>query len=302
MAMDEKKRQRISFFGSIGFHIIVALIIGLTGLLSFTSLNKSDIFEVTPVADSGGGDDGSDGGASSSGGKENSSPKQVANSEQQAFTPEQIGSDAILEHSDTSPTKVTYDQLEQLQKTIPTDDENQKPVITPRPALDVKARLKNEGNGNNANSADSNSTGNGNNGDGNSNGNGTNGNGNGNSGGNGKGSGNGSGGNGNGSDMGEATNEVVNNPAQPPIPTRRVQPDYPSSARAAGISGTVRIRFLIGKDGSVESATISSSSGNADLDQAALNAAYGWRFIPAKDNLGRAVRCYAGVPITFDIR
>lgn len=293
MAMDEKKRQRISIIGSISFHIIVALFVGLTGLLSFTSLENSDIFEVTAVADSGGESGGSEG---SSGGESSAAPEPVANSAQQAFTPEQIGSDAILEHSDTSPTKVTYEQLEQLQQTAPENDEKQTPVVSPRPALAVKIDANGNGNGQNTKS---NSEGNGNsnnsNADGNGNGN-SHGDGNGNSDGNGNGGGEG------GNDTGEATNEIVHNPAQPPSVISRAQPDYPSSARKAGIEGTVRIRFLVGKDGSVESASVSASSGNAELDQAALNAAYGWRFNPAKDEQGRPVRCYVNGPITFSLR
>lgn len=297
MAMDEKKRQRISFFGAIGFHIIAALIIGLSGFLSYTSLQNSDIFEVTAVSDSSSGDSGDNGGeagGSSSSSPEEQQPQQVANSEQQAFTPEQIGADAILEHSDTSPTKVTYDQLEQLQQAMPTDDASeQAPVVAPRPAL--ATNTNSTGNGNGGENSNSTDKGNGN-GNGNSTGNGNSDKGNG-------GNGNGGNGNGNGGDMGgEATNEVVNNPAQPPVPTHRAQPNYPSSARDAGIQGTVRIRFLIGKDGHVESASVAASSGNAALDQAAVDAAYRWRFSPAKDDQGRPVRCYASGPITFSLR
>ena len=72
--------------------------------------------------------------------------------------------------------------------------------------------------------------------------------------------------------------------------------------RDNGIEGTAVVRFLIGKDGGVEDLTLARSSGNGSLDQAALNAARGFRFRPGLDGYGRPVRCYAYQPFAFRLR
>lgn len=95
---------------------------------------------------------------------------------------------------------------------------------------------------------------------------------------------------------------VTASPAVPPRIIKSYQPAYPSAERNAGIEGTVVIRFLIDQNGNVEDVTLINSSGNANLDIAAVSAGYKWRFSPAKNNGGSPVRCYASIPITFKIR
>lgn len=120
----------------------------------------------------------------------------------------------------------------------------------------------------------------------------------------GPGSGSGSGGghgSGHGTGYGEGTG-VTASPAVPPRIIKSYQPSYPFAERNAGIEGTVVIRFLIDQNGNVEDVTLINSSGNANLDSAAISAGYKWRFSPAKNNGGSPVRCYASIPITFKIR
>ena len=118
----------------------------------------------------------------------------------------------------------------------------------------------------------------------------------------GSGGGHGSGhGTGTGSGYGGGTG-VTASPAVPPRIIKSYQPAYPSAERNAGIEGTVVIRFLIDQNGNVEDVTLINSSGNANLDNAAVSAGYKWRFSPAKNNGGSPVRCYASIPITFKIR
>lgn len=95
---------------------------------------------------------------------------------------------------------------------------------------------------------------------------------------------------------------VTSSPAVPPRIIKSYQPPYPSAERNAGVEGTVSIRFLISTDGSVEDVTVTSSSGNANLDNAAVAACRKWRFTAAKNSSGLPVRCYASIPITFKIR
>ncbi len=105
------------------------------------------------------------------------------------------------------------------------------------------------------------------------------------------GSGNGDGvgdGDGSGETMGP---QLLSNPA----------PAYPESCRKANISGTTVVGLTIGTDGSVVSAWVASSSGNDTLDSAAVNAVYGWQFVPAKQN-GVPITCNSQVPVTFNLR
>ncbi len=124
----------------------------------------------------------------------------------------------------------------------------------------------------------------------------------------GPGSGSGSGG-GHGSGHGTGTgsgigpgNGIVSNPAIPPRIIKSVQPVYPMAERNAKIEGTATVRFLINTDGSVEEVIIVASSGNSNLDAAAVNACYKWKFTSARNMAGQNIRCYANMPITFRMR
>lgn len=124
----------------------------------------------------------------------------------------------------------------------------------------------------------------------------------------GPGSGSGSGG-GHGSGHGTGTgsgigpgNGIAANPAIPPRILRSSQPSYPAAERSANIEGTTIIRFLIAKDGSIEDITVVKSSGNSNLDAAAVAACRKWRFSGAKGKSGQPVRCYANIPITFRLK
>ena len=93
--------------------------------------------------------------------------------------------------------------------------------------------------------------------------------------------------------------DAIQAPAVPPRVTRSRMPSYPESCRKSGITGTAVVRFLVGKSGGVESVVLARSSGNGALDQAALNAAGGFRFKPGLDGYGRPIRCYAYQPFAF---
>lgn len=93
--------------------------------------------------------------------------------------------------------------------------------------------------------------------------------------------------------------DAIQAPAVPPRVTRSRMPSYPESCRKGGITGTAVVRFLVGKSGGVESVVLARSSGNGALDQAALNAAGGFRFKPGLDGYGRPIRCYAYQPFAF---
>lgn len=124
----------------------------------------------------------------------------------------------------------------------------------------------------------------------------------------GPGSGSGSGG-GHGSGHGTGTGSgigpgkgIASNPAIPPRIIKSVQPVYPMVERNARIEGTTTVRFLINTDGSVEEVIVVASSGNSNLDAAAVTACYKWKFTSARNMAGQNIRCYANMPITFRMR
>ncbi len=71
-------------------------------------------------------------------------------------------------------------------------------------------------------------------------------------------------------------------------------PEYPSSARATGLRGTVRLRVLIGVDGRVLQAD--SLGGDPVLTEAAADAVKQWMYLPALLN-GKAVEVTSEVDV-----
>ena len=117
----------------------------------------------------------------------------------------------------------------------------------------------------------------------------------------GQGTGHGSGiGSGTGSGAGSG---VGSNTAPPTSPSILSAPDpkYPESARRANVEGTVGVGLVIGSQGSVTSAWVAESSGNAALDQAAVDAVYQWRFAPGTVN-GSPVETQSRVRVNFSLR
>lgn len=84
-------------------------------------------------------------------------------------------------------------------------------------------------------------------------------------------------------------------PGQPPgIP-------YPRRARRRGLEGTVELKFLVTREGSVERVSIVRSSGHEVLDKAAKAAIARWRFSPALRN-GVPVAAWTGRVIRFRLK
>ncbi|NCJ08427.1 TonB family protein [Synechococcales cyanobacterium C] len=72
-----------------------------------------------------------------------------------------------------------------------------------------------------------------------------------------------------------------------------VKPQYPESARRARIEGQPQVNVDINPDGSVRAVTLTRSSGNADIDRAAIEAARQSRFQPVSGG--------ASVPVDYDL-
>ena len=67
---------------------------------------------------------------------------------------------------------------------------------------------------------------------------------------------------------------------EPAVPLRKVQPIYPNAARRRGLTGEVKIRFIVNEHGRVEQAR--AIGGAALLNDAALQAITAWTFTPPK--------------------
>jgi len=78
----------------------------------------------------------------------------------------------------------------------------------------------------------------------------------------------------------------------------RVQPEYPSLARQAGIQGTVLLRAVINREGRIENLQV--LSGHPMLVQAALDAVRQWRYRPYYLN-SEAVEVETRVTVNFTL-
>ena len=79
-------------------------------------------------------------------------------------------------------------------------------------------------------------------------------------------------------------------------------PNYPRSALSRRIEGTVLLQVLVGINGRPLEVTVSQSSGNRELDEAARSQILKrWSFRPAMKN-GQAVQALGLVPIAFNLR
>ena len=93
----------------------------------------------------------------------------------------------------------------------------------------------------------------------------------------------------------------VGDVARPPVLVKQVKPSYPPAARRRGIEGLVRLEAVLDAKGRIEQPVRVLESIPA-LDDAAITALRDWRFAPARDHGGEAVRVILEVPIRFVLR
>ena len=77
--------------------------------------------------------------------------------------------------------------------------------------------------------------------------------------------------------------------------------EYPPNLRDVGIGGQVVVWFYLSETGQVLDSRISESSGQAELDAAALKVAAVFQFTPAM-NRGEPVPVWIQLPITFAVQ
>jgi periplasmic protein TonB len=79
---------------------------------------------------------------------------------------------------------------------------------------------------------------------------------------------------------------------------RNPAPNYPLAARRTGQQGTTTVRVLVTPEGLPARVDLEKSSGSMHLDNAAVEAVKGWRFVPARRGT-EAVEGWVLVPIVF---
>jgi len=79
---------------------------------------------------------------------------------------------------------------------------------------------------------------------------------------------------------------------------RTPPPRYPASALRRGEEGTVMLKVLVTAEGIASTVELEKSSGSATLDNAAREAAKGWRFVPARRGAD-PVEAWVLVPVVF---
>ncbi|MET0379230.1 MAG: energy transducer TonB [Spongiibacteraceae bacterium] len=77
-------------------------------------------------------------------------------------------------------------------------------------------------------------------------------------------------------------------------------PEYPAVALRQGWSGTVQLRVLVKPDGSPGQIAVEKTSGKKALDEAALAAVKGWRFVPAKRG-DTPIEGWVSFPVEFNL-
>ncbi|MEA2031195.1 MAG: TonB family protein [candidate division Zixibacteria bacterium] len=79
---------------------------------------------------------------------------------------------------------------------------------------------------------------------------------------------------------------------------REVTPKYPRLAEKAGITGAVWVKALVDESGNVLKAIVGKSSGTTSLDEAAVKAAYDYKYKPGIQN-NRPIKCWVTYKVDF---
>ena len=101
---------------------------------------------------------------------------------------------------------------------------------------------------------------------------------------------------------GEGTGRDVAAAQRPSVPPKLLSgsaPAYPKELERKGITGSVGLAIVVGANGSVQSVDVTSSSGHAELDQAAITAAYTYSFEPARNIYDEPVACRVNRSFSF---
>ena len=90
-------------------------------------------------------------------------------------------------------------------------------------------------------------------------------------------------------------------PIVPPSVTQQITPVYPQAALDNAQEGQVLLSVYIGDNGQPWKVEVKNSSGNNDLDLAAISALWQWRFSPASQS-GAAIASWFEIPVKFALQ
>jgi TonB family protein len=85
-----------------------------------------------------------------------------------------------------------------------------------------------------------------------------------------------------------------------PEMTYMENPKYPESAKKAGAEGEVWVKAFVNEEGAVTEAVVAETSGDENLDQAALDAALKNKFTPASKD-GKPVGVWVTYKVMFEL-
>lgn len=111
----------------------------------------------------------------------------------------------------------------------------------------------------------------------------------------------GGGGNNAGESSGDGAGVGRGAPVTPPKAIHTVLPVYPYAAKRDELTGITYVTIYVNESGAVDSVSVEQSSGNRDLDNSAVEAAYQWTFTPALDKYGVPSACQITFPIEFKL-
>lgn len=272
--MTQEQKDKYHAYGiSAIFHIIVFMLVALTGIFAQAAQEKKPAVDVTVydmAADNGGG-----------GGGGSPAPAPAAELPQAidavALPAETAKLPEIAEEYTKEPEK--QQEYREIHRTAETPRQVFGTVAA-SPAASGAASSIGHGNGSGTGNGSGNGTGTGS--------------------GDGSGSGNGSGeGNGDGSGSGR-DEAAAKRPKTPPKFLGGNEPRYPRDLQEQGIGGTVLLRLTVTADGSVACVEIAGSSGYAALDNAAAKAAYSYSFAAARNAYDEPVTCIISKRVVFN--
>jgi protein TonB len=87
----------------------------------------------------------------------------------------------------------------------------------------------------------------------------------------------------------------------PPSMKNAPKPPYPEGARTRGEQGSVSLLVRVRADGSVGEVKVRQTSGNPALDEAAVNGARAWTFVPARRG-PTPIEAWVEVPVEFRLQ